>query len=79
MLGQVTARKISGYSEFQMYLNVNGFVQVHSLIELDLQGRAVRFQRREKLPVRRLAVDFDVSDCDMVRVQNNLFRITVGS
>ena len=58
------------------YINLDGLVKLHALVELDLQCTAVRVQGRQQVPVRCLAVNLDIVDLQMVCIENDILGLS---
>lgn len=59
------------------YINLNDIVEFHALVEFDLQCSAIGLKRLKKLPLRRLAVDFDPTNVQMIGVENDILGLSI--
>lgn len=60
------------------YVDLNSFVELHTLIELDLERGAVWFQSGKILPLGWLSVDFHTTNIKMVGVQDDLIGLAMS-
>src|SRR4051812_43173576 len=60
------------------YVNLNGTIQLDTLLKTNLQRNSEGFQRGQQLPLGWLAIHLHGANVEMAGIQNNLARLGIG-